>query len=243
MPTDRSRPTAWALILVVTVTTSVVFELLGLPSAVLFGALLGGMAHALTSTTVLRVPPFAFRVGQALIGVTIGSLVSLSALTGMGTELLPILVVTVGTVVISLLAGRVLAVREDVSHVTGAFAMIAGGASGVVAIARELGADDRVVTVVQYLRVLVVLMAMPIVTAVVFHPEHGLGRFDPGGASFGTDLVYVAVALAGGLLVANVVPGPRPRCSAPWPSPPRCPRPAGWERRLCRWCCSGRRTC
>ncbi|GAB3788038.1 AbrB family transcriptional regulator [Nocardioides ungokensis] len=206
MPTERSAVAAWALILLVTGTTSVAFELLGLPSAVLFGALLGGMAHALTSPTALRVPPFAFRVGQALIGVTIGSLVSLSALTGMGSDLLPILVVTVGTVAISLLAGRVLAVRDDVSHVTGAFAMIAGGASGVVAIARELGADDRVVTVVQYLRVLVVLMVMPVVTAVVFHPEHGVGRFDQGGAPFGTDLVYVAIALVGGLLVAGAVP-------------------------------------
>jgi len=90
--------------------------------------------------------------------------------------------------------------------VTGAFAMIAGGASGVVAIARELGADDRVVTVVQYLRVMVVLMVMPVVTAVVFHPEHGLGRFDQGGAPFGTDLVYVAIALVGGLLIARAVP-------------------------------------
>ena len=37
--------------------------------------------------------------------------------------------------------------------------------------ARDLGADDRVVTVVQYLRVLVVLMTMPLVTAIVFRPR------------------------------------------------------------------------
>ena len=62
----------------------------------MFAALIGGMTHALTSRTVIRVPPHAFRVGQALIGVTIGSLVSVSALTDMGTALLPILVVTLG---------------------------------------------------------------------------------------------------------------------------------------------------
>jgi membrane AbrB-like protein len=205
MPEDRSPVASWALILAVTAVASVGFELLALPSPVLFGALLGGMAHALTSPTAVRVPPFTFRLGQALIGVTIGSLVSLSALTSMGSELLPILVVTLGTVLISLLAGRVLAVRDDVSPVTGAFAMIAGGASGVVAIARELGADDRVVTVVQYLRVLVVLMAMPLVTAVVFHPAHGLGTFSRGGAPLGSDLAYVTVAVGLGLLVAEVV--------------------------------------
>lgn len=107
---------------------------------------------------------------------------------------------------LSLLAGRLLALRGDVSLVTGAFALVAGGASGVVAVAHELGADDRVVTVVQYLRVLVVLLLMPITTAVVFRPEHGVGRFEVGTASLGRDAAYVALALGGGLLVARLVP-------------------------------------
>ena len=206
--TTRDRPplAAVARVLVVTVVLSVVLSLLHVPSAVLFGSLLGGMAHALTSTVEIRVPATAFRLGQALIGVTIGSLVSLSALAGMGSALLPITAVTVGTVLVSLAAGRLLAVRRDVSEVTGAFAMIAGGASGVVAIARELGADDRVVTVVQYLRVLLVLLTMPLVTALVFHPERGVGTFEVGSATLVQDLAYVAVALAGGLLIARFVP-------------------------------------
>ena len=99
-----------------------VFSLLHLPSAVLFGSLLGGMTHALTSPTVLNVPPFAFRIGQGLIGVTIGSLVSLSSLAGLGSALVPVLLVTAATIVISLGGGRVLALRKDVSRVTGAFA-------------------------------------------------------------------------------------------------------------------------
>jgi membrane AbrB-like protein len=124
----------------------------------------------------------------------------------MGSALLPIVGVTLGTVAISLLAGRLLAVRRDVSQVTGAFALIAGGASGVVAVARDLGADDRVVTVVQYLRVFVVLVTMPLVTALVFHPDHGLGTFSAGGEGLPEDLAYTAVALALGLLLARLAP-------------------------------------
>jgi membrane AbrB-like protein len=235
----RSPAASVALVLAVTAVLSVAFSLLHLPSAVLFGSLLGGMTHALTSSTVIAIPPSAFRLGQALIGITIGSLVSLSALTGMGSALLPIAAVTAGTVLVSLLAGRLLALRRDVSPVTGAFAMIAGGASGVVAIARELGADDRVVTVVQYLRVLLVLLTMPVVTAVVFRPEHGLGRFDAGGATLAADLAYVAIALALGLLVARVVPvstatllGPLAVAavlsSAGWLGTPAVPVPLQW---------------
>jgi membrane AbrB-like protein len=205
---NRAR-TPWqaaSIVVGVTVVLSAILSLLHVPSAVLFGSLLGGMAHALTSPTPLALPAWSFRVAQALVGITIGSLVSLSALASMGSALLPILGVTAATVVISLLAGRALALREDVSSITGVFAMIAGGASGVVAIARDLGADDRVVTVVQYLRVFVVLVSMPVVTAVVFHPERGLGHFSVQGEGWPEDLAYTAVALVLGLLLARLVP-------------------------------------
>lgn len=206
--TTRGRTPLQAAVVVigVTVVLGVAFSLVHLPSAVLFASLLGGMAHALTSATPLRVPPSAFRVGQALVGITIGSLVSLSALRELTGSLLPTVLVTLGTVAISLAAGRILATRDDVSEITGAFALIAGGASGVVAMARDLGADDRVVTVVQYLRVLLVLLGMPLITATVFHPRHGVGRYATGGADLGADLAYVAVALVLGLLIARLVP-------------------------------------
>jgi membrane AbrB-like protein len=206
MPRERTPLAAASLVLGVTVVVSVGLTLLGLPSAVLFGALVGGMAHALTSPSPLAVPPWAFKGGQALIGVTIGAMVSLAALRRIGDSLVPLLLVTLGTVVVSLVAGRLLALRHDVSPVTGAFALVAGGASGVVSVARELGADDRVVTVVQYLRVLVVLATLPLVTAVVFHPESGLGTLRESTAPLPADLVYVAVALVVGLVVARLAP-------------------------------------
>ena len=203
---ERSPLRAAVLVLVVTIAVSVALAALGVPSAALFGSLVGGMAHALTSPSPLALPAWSFRLGQALIGTTIGSLVSLAALAAVGASLVPISLVTLATVLISLAAGRLLALRRDVSATTGAFAMIAGGASGVVAIARDLGADDRVVTVVQYLRVLLVLVTMPLVTAAVFHPEHGRGAYAQPSADVGRDLAYTAIALALGLLVARVVP-------------------------------------
>jgi membrane AbrB-like protein len=105
-------------------------------------------------------------------------------------------------------AGRLLALRDDVSPVTGVFALIAGGASGVVAVAHELGADDRVVTVVQYLRVLIVLITLPLVTAIVFRPPHGQGRLSSSDAGLVRDLVFVAVSLVVGLALARLVRAP-----------------------------------
>ena len=41
----------------------------------------------------------------------------------------------------------------------------------MVAIARELGGDDRVVAVVQYLRVALVTASMPVVVTLVYHAD------------------------------------------------------------------------
>ncbi|QIG42957.1 AbrB family transcriptional regulator [Nocardioides anomalus] len=203
--TDRSPRAALALVVTVTVVLSVVLSLLHLPSAVLFASLIGGMAHALTSRTVLELPAWSYRLAQGAIGVVIGAAVSLPALRRIGHDALPIGLVMVATLALSVAAGRLLALRRDVSPVTGVFSLIAGGASGVVAVARDLGADERVVTVVQYLRVLVVLLTMPVVTAVVFHPERGQGSLSAADAGLPRDLVFVVVSLALGSLLARLV--------------------------------------
>jgi membrane AbrB-like protein len=203
---ERTPARSVALVVGVTVVSSAVLELLAVPSAVLFGAVLGGMAHALTSPTPLAVPAWSFRAAQGLVGITVGALVDVTTLRRMASESASILLVVLATMAVSVLAGRVLALRRDVTVTTGVFALIAGGASGVVAVARDLGADDRVVTVVQYLRVLVVLLAMPLVTTVVFHPPHGRGALVLGDTSPVRDLVFVGASLALGLLVARYVP-------------------------------------
>lgn len=139
------------------------------------------------------------------MGVTIGALVSLPTLQRLGTDWASIMFVTVGTLVISVLAGQVLAVHRGASRVTGAFAMIAGGASGVTALAHELGADDRVVTIVQYLRVVLVLLTMPVIAALVFHPAGGAGEGAPRPATaLSPDLVFTAVAVVAGLVIARL---------------------------------------
>jgi membrane AbrB-like protein len=203
------------VVVAVTVAASAGFAALGLPSPVLFGALVGGMLHALTARRDLDMPPLLFRVGQALIGAVIGGLVRLPTLVRLASDWPSVVLVTVGTLAISVAAGRLLALRRDVSPATGAFALIAGGASGVVALARDLGADDRVVTVVQYLRVLLVLVAMPVVTTLLFHPPHGAGHLAGGTTRWLPDLAFVGVCVTLGLLIQRVVTAPATALLAP----------------------------
>lgn len=195
----------WVTAVAAGAVASILLSAVQLPSPVLFGSLLGAMAYALTFRTPLVVPAVGFRVGQGLVGVTIGAMVSLPTLQRLGSDWVSILTVTLGTLVISVLAGQILGLHPGTSSVTGAFAMIAGGASGVTALAHELGADDRVVTIVQYLRVVLVLLTMPVVAVVVFHPAAGAG---PGLAHPQTgllpDLAFTVVSVVGGLVVAGL---------------------------------------
>ena len=77
-PAVRVLGSWWSL---VTVVASLLFALLRLPSPVLFGSLVGGMAaRADRHRTELDMPPLAFRLGQALVGAVIGALVQLPTL-------------------------------------------------------------------------------------------------------------------------------------------------------------------
>jgi hypothetical protein len=146
----------------------ILFAALGLPSPALFGGLLAGLVRALAFRRRIAVPGPAMTAAQAVIGVSLGALVDLETLRAVATNWLPVLLVTIGTLFLSLLAGLALRLQRGISPVTGAFAMIAGGASGIIVMARELGADERMVAVLQYLRVLLIVVLMPVVATGIY---------------------------------------------------------------------------
>lgn len=194
----------WAATATVAIAASVAFAVVGLPSPVLFGSLAGGIAYGVLGSTPLALPSWSFTTGQAIIGVTIGAIVDVDTLSALRGDAVVILAACLITLLFSVLGGYVFRVRRDISPATGVFAMVAGGASGVTAIARDLGADERVVAVVQYLRVLLVLVTMPLVTALVFHPQHqGAGEFG-GSSDFLPGAVFTAASCAVGVVVGRL---------------------------------------
>lgn len=180
--------------------SSWVMAAVGVPSGVLFGSLVAGMVWALASSRALSTPPWLSRAGQGALGVAVGTMLDRAALTSLTGDLPVVLLAVVTTIAVSLGLGQVLRVYAEVSPATAAFASVAGGAAGLIAISHELGADDRIVAVVQYLRVLLVLAALPIVVAWTADPEltSASSRF-PNPESSETVLGY-AVATAGVML-------------------------------------------
>ncbi len=161
----------WALLVVVTVAVTVPLDVLGVPSAALFAALVVGIFLALMSLAPAGVPRKAGIAAQGVLGVYIGTMVHRDALTALGSDWPIVLAVAVCTLILSIGAGALLGLHRDISPLTGSLALVAGGASGLVAIARELGGDDRVVAVVQYLRVALITASVPVVVTLVYHAE------------------------------------------------------------------------
>jgi membrane AbrB-like protein len=175
------------------------------PSAALFGGLLAGLVRALAFPGRLPVPRLAMTAAQAVIGVTIGALVRLSTLGEIGEHWLPVLLVTVGTLLLSLGAGQLLRLQRGIGPVTGAFSMIAGGASGITAMARDLGADQRMVAVLQYLRVLIIVVLMPVAATAVYGATAGVGAASPADApGWPAGLLFTVVCAAVGAVLGQV---------------------------------------
>ena len=186
---------------------AVALDAAGLPSPSLFAALLVGIVAALRMPTPPAVPAGAFRAAQAITGASLGVYVESSSLHSVASAWLPVALVSAGTLALSILAGLALTRFAGVDRPTGALGMVAGGASGIVGMADELGADDRLVAVMQYLRVLVVVVLTPLLVRIAFgHPHRG-GGGGPGSAPVigsARDWGLLAAALALGALLAVV---------------------------------------
>lgn len=178
----------------------------GVPSPALFAGLLVGLAFALRTDWGLDVPTWGARGAQGVLGVSLGVLVQSSTLTEIGGNAPAILGVTAATLAATVLAGLAMSRLTGLDRPTASFGMVAGGASGIVAISRDLGADERLVAVMQYLRVLVIVVLTPVVVGIA--GGGGGGRPVAAGAVTGgwpEGLGALVLCLAAGIGLARLV--------------------------------------
>jgi membrane AbrB-like protein len=156
----------WILLGAATAAASVALGAVGFPSPTLFSALIIGLAVALARPQAApQLPRGAFIAAQAVCGVTLGAYLRSDALSALGHDWLPVTLVSAATLGLSMAAGRLLARYTPLDVPTATLGMIAGGASGIVTMADDLGGDDRLVAFMQYMRVLVVVLLTPLLIA------------------------------------------------------------------------------
>lgn len=163
----RAAPAVrWTLTLAASAAVGLLADRLGVPSPALMAGLFVGLAVALGTRWGLDLPSAWMRIAQAILGVSLGLLVHPETLREIGSNATPILLVMVLSLLATIVAGPLMTRISMLDRPTATFGMIAGGASGIVAISHELGADERQVAVMQYLRVLIITVTVPVVAGI-----------------------------------------------------------------------------
>jgi hypothetical protein len=201
-----TRAGRWAALTAAVTGGTIALDAVGVPSAAMLVGLLVGLAYAVRSAAPLRIDARVSTAAQMVTGSAVGTYVSVDTLEGLGGAWLPVVVITLVTLALTFAAGLLLARIADVSPATAAFGMIAGGAAGIVSIAGDLGADDRMVAVMQYLRVVLILALTPVLAATFFAAGDGLA-VDAGARHVGylAGILFLVCSGPLGLLLARAL--------------------------------------
>jgi membrane AbrB-like protein len=191
----------WSLALAIYSTALAGLLAVKAPSPPLFAALVASIAlavrpHAPTS------PTWWHRTGLTLVGVISGASISSDVVSTVLEEPLAVLGGVVATLAATLAIGQLLRLGNGVTPATAAFASVAGGASGVSLIAKEFGADAAVVLSAQYLRVVLVLISIPLISP--FYCEHSCTASSSGTPGGTSSLLFIVAAGAIGAALAHL---------------------------------------
>lgn len=155
----RLRTAALGVVASGAVAASVLW-LINAPVPFLTGGLLGAWICAVMARRTVDTPAPVDAAIQGAIGGIVGLSFESDALRNIANAGLPMVIVIAASIALSVACGLLLVIG-GVSKRTAVFASVAGGASGIVPLARDLGGDDRVVGALQYLRVALIVLFLP----------------------------------------------------------------------------------
>lgn len=162
----------WAGLLILSAMATLALNEIGLAAAWLIGPMIAAIALGVGGASV-RVPTSGFTVAQAIIGCLVAHAVTPSILLSIAHNW-PLMLGTVGlTVLVSGVVGWLFVRYGSLPGTTAAWGVSPGAASAMVAMAGDYGADARLVAVMQYLRVVLVVLSASLVT-------HALTSGSPG---------------------------------------------------------------
>jgi uncharacterized protein len=164
-----------------------------LPAPWVLGGLAGGVVVAAGRSRVLEVPRPLNLASQAVVGVALGAQVRPTALAGVAEAWWLVLGVVVITLALSVAIARLLARVSELDGTTATIGMLPGAAPALIAVGDEVGADARLVAVMQFGRLLLVIASVPVLVLLL-----GPGGTDAAAGGAGGPAA-AALATGGGL--------------------------------------------
>jgi membrane AbrB-like protein len=169
----------------------------GLPAAWLVGPMLAAVVFALARPAVrLEVPRWARRAALGVVGGVLAVTFRPSVLPLIAKEWLPVSLAVGGTLLLSLAAASLLAKFARLDRRTATLGTLPGAASGMLAMSDPLGTDPRLVALMQYARVVLVVVSAAAVANFVAPPAGATGPPSGSVAAPGAEEVLVHGAWA-----------------------------------------------
>ena len=167
MTSKRSRTVGlvagWVALGVGSLLAGLIAQRTGLPAGWLVGPMLVALVAALAWEGHPAVPRWGRTVSLAVVGGVLASAFDPTVLPLIAGHWLPVTLVVLGTLFLSLGAGLLLSVLPGLDRKTAAIGTLPGAASGMLAMSDPLGADARLVALMQYTRVVVVVVSATLV--------------------------------------------------------------------------------
>jgi membrane AbrB-like protein len=163
----------WLALGAVTAPAGYLAQRAGLPAGWLVGPMLVALVVALLWEKHPTVPRWGRIASLAVVGGVLASTFRPSVVPLISRHLLPVVLVICGTLVLSLGAGLLLPALVRIDRKTAALGTLPGAASGMLAMSDPLGADARIVALMQYTRVVVVVVAATLVGRLALEAGEG----------------------------------------------------------------------
>src|SRR4051812_45248403 len=156
------RGMQWAVLLALSVALSFAWGALALRGALLLGPMVAGILLGATGVR-LTVPRTPFVAAQAAVGALVSASITPTIATTFADHWLLFSAVVGATLLGSAVLGWLISRYGLISGATAVYGSSAGAAAAMVLQAEANGADARIVAFMQYLRVLMVVMAAALV--------------------------------------------------------------------------------
>lgn len=145
-----------------------VFSGLQVPVGWLLGPMLAGIGYAVIKGSRQPLSPTFKLVGQIIVGLVTASRFSPETLLIAKSYFIPLILCVVTTGCLSMFNGYLLSRWAGIDRATGFLGFIPGAASSIVAMSEEMGADAIAVALIQYIRVLLVVLILPATATILF---------------------------------------------------------------------------
>lgn len=187
-----------------------------IPGAFLLGPMLAGIIFGLNNANLSVAKPL-FNLSQGILGCLTAEAITANVIYSLMSYWQLAFIITGSTIIISALLGSILYRFSSLPGSTAIWGVMPGGASAMVGISGDYGADPRLVALIQYLRVIFVVFMLASF-AHFFSEHHGIQSSTQSLEIFpnpSLNLIYTILVAIIGVYITKLIKFPSGRILLP----------------------------